>query len=182
MSHKYISSFIRRWFTAPAYACGIDFRWLDGLWKAWLANVATEHSGHIAGRWSLIVKVTHLQAQLAGVRPDTLRKPRMDTINFRSISPHRQWPLTVHSSQLRGLWLLRKAQQDSLPHLCFPPAILSSALLHMSASSDTYVAFRVCQSDCFSFTCRPWMNAPLYLFIVFCCSLLLFYPSIPLSS
>lgn len=61
MTHKYISNFISHWFTAPAYARGIDFRWLDGwisldLWKAWPANVAREYSGHIAGRWSLILK------------------------------------------------------------------------------------------------------------------------------
>lgn len=56
-----------------------------------------------------------------------------------------------------------------------PPSTLSSARLHMSASSDTYVAFSVCQRCCFSITCWPWMNAS----PISCCSCI--HPSIVLT-
>ena len=54
----------------------------------------------------------------------------------------------------------------------------------MSASSDTYVAFRVCQSDCFSFTCQPWLNAPplsLYSLLLLSFALLSIHSSVVLS-
>lgn len=154
ISHKYISDFIRQGFTAPTEACEIQFHWLTGLSNGWLENWPAKCSKALV----IDVEVTHMHAEPSGVRPDALGKPQSDAIHFRSISQHCQWPLTVYSSLLRGLGLLRKAQHDSLPHLSFTPAILSSALLHMSASSDTYVAFRVCQRGCF-FSRLPWMSA-----------------------
>lgn len=169
ISHKYISNFIRQRFTAPTEACEIRSQWLTGLSNGWQENWPEKY------RKALIIDlVAHLHAQPSGVRPDTWRKPQTDTINFRSISPHCQWPLTAYSSLLRGLGLLRKAQHDSLPHLCVPPSVLSSAFLHMSASSDTYVAFRVCQWGCFFFNMSAMDERFSYLFIAFCCSLSLY--------
>lgn len=56
---------------------------------------ATDH-------WSW--QVTHLHEQPESGR---ILLPQTDTINFRSISPCCQWPLTAYSSLLTGFWLLR---------------------------------------------------------------------------
>lgn len=150
--HKYISNFIRHRFTAPRVAMWnrlsvIDWfiKWLTGKLNGKIQRPCYRALIIDLDKWHTCM---HSLPQSDRILFESLRQTQLILDPF---PPRCQWPLTAYSSLLRGLWLLRKARHDSLPHLRFPPSILPSALLHMSASSDTYVAFRVCQKGCFSF-------------------------------
>lgn len=72
-----------------------------------------------------------------------------------NISQRFKFSVLACGAQRRWLaWLLNlggghtvgsRTSEALLPHLCFPPSLPPSALLHISASTDTYVAFGVCQ-------------------------------------